>query len=174
MDCVGHYGHIELPAPVFHPLYVSTMFSLLRGSCRYCHHFLMPRGNVIAFVAKLLLLERGLVEASQQVDVLLVQRLMRKQDVEVKHGDDGTTEEVDDGTNGKESGLKNLDPESTRELRTRLMKWVDQNTRYHRAHKRGDYKPIMANEERKRVIADFLRSISKRKCPNCQACACFP
>jgi hypothetical protein len=40
-DCPGHFGHIDLPAPVFHPLYMVQAFQLLRGSCTYCHRFLV-------------------------------------------------------------------------------------------------------------------------------------
>lgn len=40
-ECPGHFGHIELPAPVFHPLYMVQAFQLLRGTCTYCHRFLV-------------------------------------------------------------------------------------------------------------------------------------
>ncbi len=36
-QCPGHFGHIELPSPVFHPLFMGNMFNLLRGTCFYCH-----------------------------------------------------------------------------------------------------------------------------------------
>lgn len=38
-SCPGHFGHIELPAPVFHPLFMVNMFNLLRATCLFCHHF---------------------------------------------------------------------------------------------------------------------------------------
>jgi DNA-directed RNA polymerase I subunit RPA1 len=44
--CPGHFGHIELPAPVFHPLFMTNMFNLLRGICLYCHRFKMKRTTV--------------------------------------------------------------------------------------------------------------------------------
>lgn len=45
-DCPGHFGHIELPSPVFHPLYMTQAFQLLRGTCTYCHHFLTSQVSV--------------------------------------------------------------------------------------------------------------------------------
>ena len=36
-ECPGHFGHIELPAPVFHPLYMNNAYSLLRGTVSYTH-----------------------------------------------------------------------------------------------------------------------------------------
>jgi len=38
-SCPGHFGHIELPAPVFHPLFMVNVFNLLRATCLFCHHF---------------------------------------------------------------------------------------------------------------------------------------
>jgi len=40
-DCPGHFGHIDLPSSVFHPLYMVQAFQLLRGTCTYCHRFLV-------------------------------------------------------------------------------------------------------------------------------------
>jgi len=62
-DCPGHFGHIELPSPVFHPLYMTQAFQLLRGTCTYCHHFLTNQVSVrfqFRLRGFLLELERGL------------------------------------------------------------------------------------------------------------------
>ena len=40
--CPGHFGHIELPSPVYHPLYLSECLALLASTCFYCHHFKIP------------------------------------------------------------------------------------------------------------------------------------
>ena len=45
-SCPGHFGHIELPAPVFHPLFMVNMFNLLRATCLFCHHFKAKRVEV--------------------------------------------------------------------------------------------------------------------------------
>jgi DNA-directed RNA polymerase beta' subunit len=44
--CPGHFGHIELPAPVFHPLFMNHMYNLLRTTCLFCHHFKLSRPEV--------------------------------------------------------------------------------------------------------------------------------
>jgi DNA-directed RNA polymerase beta' subunit len=41
--CPGHFGHIELPAPVFHPLFMANMYNLLRATCLFCHRFKLSR-----------------------------------------------------------------------------------------------------------------------------------
>lgn len=40
--CPGHFGHIQLPSPVYHPLFMTQMYTLLRGICLFCHHFKLP------------------------------------------------------------------------------------------------------------------------------------
>lgn len=44
--CPGHYGHIELPAPVFHPLFMVNMYNLLRCTCLFCHKFKVSKTMV--------------------------------------------------------------------------------------------------------------------------------
>lgn len=44
--CPGHFGHIELPSPVYHPLFMVNMFNLLRGTCLFCHRFKLTRSVV--------------------------------------------------------------------------------------------------------------------------------
>ena len=34
--CIGHFGHIELPAPVFVPVFINRVLQLLRSVCFYC------------------------------------------------------------------------------------------------------------------------------------------
>jgi DNA-directed RNA polymerase beta' subunit len=41
--CPGHFGHIELPSPVYHPLFMMNMFNLLRGTCLFCHKFKLAK-----------------------------------------------------------------------------------------------------------------------------------
>lgn len=45
-QCPGHFGHIELPVPVYNPMTFGQMFSVLRNCCLYCHRFRMGRVKV--------------------------------------------------------------------------------------------------------------------------------
>ena len=40
--CSGHYGHIELCLPVFHPLFQRELVKILKLSCLACKTFLLP------------------------------------------------------------------------------------------------------------------------------------
>ncbi|KAJ7648491.1 hypothetical protein B0H17DRAFT_1172276 [Mycena rosella] len=62
--CPGHFGHIELPAPVFHPLFMGNMYNLLRDT--------FSRPVLAKYVAKFRLLEHGLLDAAQGVDELQI------------------------------------------------------------------------------------------------------
>ncbi|KAJ2805412.1 hypothetical protein H4R21_001266 [Coemansia helicoidea] len=45
-NCPGHFGHIELPAPVVNPMMFDTLYQFLQGCCPYCHHFAFNRVTV--------------------------------------------------------------------------------------------------------------------------------
>ena len=38
--CPGHYGHIELPLPTYHPLFQRTVIKILKQACPVCRCFL--------------------------------------------------------------------------------------------------------------------------------------
>ncbi len=40
-QCEGHFGHIELAAPVVHPGFSKLIRRLLRGTCNHCHELLL-------------------------------------------------------------------------------------------------------------------------------------
>jgi DNA-directed RNA polymerase beta' subunit len=40
--CPGHFGHIELPIPVYNPIKFNSLLKLLRRVCLYCFHFKAP------------------------------------------------------------------------------------------------------------------------------------
>ena len=64
-DCPGHYGHVELALPSFHPLLFNQLFKLLRICCFECAQLRMG-GDQKQFFAKVLFLikEGKLFEAS--------------------------------------------------------------------------------------------------------------
>lgn len=41
--CPGHFGHLELPLPVYHPMFFKVLQQILRASCFQCSHLLIPR-----------------------------------------------------------------------------------------------------------------------------------
>jgi len=39
--CIGHFGHIVLPAPVYLPIYVDTLYDVISAFCHVCGHSLV-------------------------------------------------------------------------------------------------------------------------------------
>ncbi|KAJ1879098.1 hypothetical protein LPJ57_003020, partial [Coemansia sp. RSA 486] len=70
-NCPGHFGHIELPSPVVNPMMFDVLYRFLQGCCPYCHKFTFNRVTAARFVAKLRLLEYGLVKEASDLDDML-------------------------------------------------------------------------------------------------------
>jgi DNA-directed RNA polymerase I subunit RPA1 len=63
-QCPGHFGHLELPVPVYHPLVFGTLTKILRATCLHCFHLRVRATDVDRFRRRARLLMRGqLVEA---------------------------------------------------------------------------------------------------------------
>ena len=59
VHCPGHMGHIQLPLPVYHPVFFSSLYKLLRCTCFNCCRLLAPKAKTKLMVAQLKLLEAG-------------------------------------------------------------------------------------------------------------------
>ncbi|CAH2351349.1 DNA-directed RNA polymerase I subunit Rpa190p [[Candida] railenensis] len=153
--CPGHQGHIELPVPVYNPLFFNQMYIYLRSSCLYCHQFRLSSLEVHRYVCKLKLIQYGLLGEVFELDNMLVKG-KSKYDVS---GDDD--EEEFDSTS----------PEAKSELKERRELFVDTaiakalsegRTSVHGIH------TASVMEERKSTIHEFYKKIlSRPKCDNC-------
>lgn len=71
LHCPGHFGHIELCVPVYHPLLFPRLVSFLRLKCLNCHDFRLSRRMCKTFQAQLHLVNCGrAMEALELHDVL--------------------------------------------------------------------------------------------------------
>uniref|UniRef100_A0AAX7W170 DNA-directed RNA polymerase subunit n=1 Tax=Astatotilapia calliptera TaxID=8154 RepID=A0AAX7W170_ASTCA len=62
-NCPGHLGHIELPLPVYNPLFFDKLYLLIRGSCLACHMLTCPRAAMHLLLNQLKLLDHGAIHA---------------------------------------------------------------------------------------------------------------
>ncbi|KAJ3375015.1 hypothetical protein GGF31_005737 [Allomyces arbusculus] len=60
-DCPGHFGHIDLPLPVYNTTLFPQMFQYLKATCFFCFRLRLSKVQLYMTKAKLLLLHRGLV-----------------------------------------------------------------------------------------------------------------
>ena len=65
-ECSGHFGHIELVAPVIHVGYVKTIRKLLRGICRECSRLMITDEKRNAFLEE--------VKKRKKLKMLLIER----------------------------------------------------------------------------------------------------
>ncbi|TPX13246.1 uncharacterized protein E0L32_006446 [Thyridium curvatum] len=68
--CPGHPGHIELPVPVYHPVFMDQVLRLLRAECVYCHRFRLRAKDLNRYVCKLRLLQHGLLHEARHIDAI--------------------------------------------------------------------------------------------------------
>lgn len=155
-DCPGHFGHIELPAPVFHPLFMNHAYTLLRGTCLYCHHFRISSMALAKYTAQFRLLEYGLVDEAQK---MASEQLRGVQDTE---GDED--EPLAQATQTQAA-------ETVPEFVERMSSMV--RTIIARAEKRGLRRHAdkgMATYAARRDLRNvFLKDILRRRCDRCSA-----
>lgn len=48
--CPGHFGHVELPLPVYHPLFFKELLAILRSSCFRCGDLFFSRAVMHVFL----------------------------------------------------------------------------------------------------------------------------
>ncbi|CAO3608899.1 unnamed protein product [Cunninghamella echinulata] len=158
-NCPGHFGHIDLPIPAYNPMFFDNLYALLRSQCVYCHHFRMGETQKKKILAKLKLLEHGLIRESQAVDEFYVQIDKKKK----KGAVDNDTEEIEmDGDVFSNAA----------EYEEFLEKYVqdclaDPEIRKYSA---DNYKVTVINEVRKTVMSEFMkRCLAIKRCENCES-----
>lgn len=68
VHCPGHMGHIQLPLPVYHPVFFSTLYKLLRCTCFNCCRLLAPKAKTQMVAAQLRLLEGGYYSVASTIE----------------------------------------------------------------------------------------------------------
>ncbi|KAF9430196.1 hypothetical protein BGZ76_000935 [Entomortierella beljakovae] len=148
-SCPGHFGHIELPCPVYNPMFFPQMYQMLRSTCLFCHQFRMSKAETHRFIAKLQLLNKGRFLESKDVDNIPV--VGKKS----KSSDNDMDVDGEEEILGEDEYIAKLDAYVQKCLKKAI-------------HGDEDYKTTVVNDERKRVIAEFYRrATNKKKCENC-------
>jgi DNA-directed RNA polymerase I subunit RPA1 len=69
--CPGHFGHIELCVPVYHPLFFPKLLQLIKMKCLACHSFRLSQRNCKVFSLKLALVDNGRVKEALELDEVM-------------------------------------------------------------------------------------------------------
>ena len=79
VDCPGHFGHIRLPLPVFHPILFDNMYEILLGTCVTCENFHVdPRAVTCVTFQLKVLHEAGDAEAAERLGAMLTDHVLAK------------------------------------------------------------------------------------------------
>uniref|UniRef100_A0A3Q2YYA5 DNA-directed RNA polymerase n=1 Tax=Hippocampus comes TaxID=109280 RepID=A0A3Q2YYA5_HIPCM len=76
--CPGHLGHVELPLPVYNPLFFDKLYLLIRGSCLTCQMLTCPRAAIHLLLNQLKLLDYGALQQVYQIEEVFSQFLEEK------------------------------------------------------------------------------------------------
>ncbi|XP_034398833.1 DNA-directed RNA polymerase I subunit RPA1 isoform X2 [Cyclopterus lumpus] len=74
-NCPGHLGHVELPLPVYNPLFFDKLYMFIRGSCLSCHMLTCPRSAIHLLLNQLKLVDHGAMQEVYQLEQVLFQHL---------------------------------------------------------------------------------------------------
>lgn len=156
--CPGHYGHIELPVPVYNPLFFNQLYIFLRSTCLFCHHFKLLNTEVEYFSLKLKLIQYGLL--AEAIDLENVQL-------------GGFSSRVDDHDDDDEdSNFGKRDHLAEEELASRRREFVDIAIAKALSEGRTTHSGVQTssvNNERKKIIHEFYKAlIARNSCQNCK------
>ncbi|KAK4190298.1 hypothetical protein QBC35DRAFT_490623 [Podospora australis] len=160
-QCPGHPGHIDLPVPVYHPVFMDQAYRLLRAQCVYCHRLRMSRREIHRFACMFRLLQYGLLHEAQMIDALSESELgaqlknMRLSDIPTV--DEDEAEEEGGDTDYTIRARENYVRQVLKEHRTRVSV--------------GDIKKGKhegAADMRRALVKEFLAlMIKEKKCKSC-------
>lgn len=150
---------------------MTHMYNLLRGTCLFCHHFKIPEFQMTLFIARLRLLDYGLVQEADEVncETLQGQSNFADQENASANGFNGNEEDGDGQIEVKANQGRAL--ETIEQFRKRIDGIVGLHILHatRRGIKRGHAKGQVAYAARKAVIAEFFKAILQRKCRVCSA-----
>lgn len=150
--CPGHQGHIDLPIPVYNPLFFNQLYIFLRSTCLYCHKFKLKALEVHRYACKLRLIQYGLLLETVELDNMHL---------------DGEIEEEE----AEEDTPAYVNPEGAKELQNRREEFVELSIAKALSQGKTSRHGVQTSsvlEERKHLIHEFYKKLlSRNKCDNC-------
>lgn len=72
-NCPGHYGHIELSVPVYHPMLVRVLYQIISKCCLECFRFRLPQASLKLFLSQLEALNNGFDHLIDELDEIFLE-----------------------------------------------------------------------------------------------------
>ena len=163
--CPGHFGHIDLVVPVYHPLLFPTVTKVLRCVCLNCHKFKMHTERVKMFKERLDLIDSGQLERAADVSQWKLSKSTMRELSEIEEENRKDREKTRKEEDGEAPEMMDL-------RETNFMPKLDSLTR--KKTKRGDQcVPLewttSAATAKRELIDSFFQSVPKLRCENCKA-----
>lgn len=147
--CPGHQGHIDLPVPVYNPMFFNQMYIFLRSACLYCHKFRLKSLEVHRYECKLRLIQYGLLLETEALE----------EGQMIVDGEDEDTE------------AETVDAAAEQDIRLRREEYVDNCIAKALSEGKTSDRGLLTatvSEERKSVIQElYKRLLTRPKCDNC-------
>lgn len=70
-SCPGHFGHIDLPAPIYNPFLLKYIYKLLRCKCFNCHKLKLRKKEKTYIYFKLILIKLGLIQEASSLQAVM-------------------------------------------------------------------------------------------------------
>lgn len=67
-NCPGHYGHLEISVPVYHPMLIQIMYQLINKCCLECFHLRLSKPSLQLFLAQMEALNCGFDHLIEELD----------------------------------------------------------------------------------------------------------
>ena len=171
VDCPGHFGHIELVVPVYHPLLFFKILNILRMKCFYCHKLRAPKRVLEVLQAKFMLLQMKQYSQAKSLDDTLASSMAQGR-LE-KYKDNGG------GVGGSSNKKKGNDIEHSGIVMDRIIKDIfHQHKVYMKEHNRHEHEGKLSLEssyegeyyrELIQELTTQCKGGSRGGCPNCGA-----
>ncbi|KAI8467974.1 MAG: hypothetical protein J3K34DRAFT_471284, partial [Monoraphidium minutum] len=153
MQCPGHFGHVELPVAVYHPMVFPALYKLVRHTCFNCHQFKMGRDEAAGFLARLECLSRGDLPGAAAVRGGRASKAVREASEAILAAaeDEGALLAEDDAARAK-----------------RRAKLAEEDRA---AHRRPPRQPLTCHvqEALRDTVAELYSRMPTQKCANCGA-----
>lgn len=86
-NCPGHIGHIDLSMLVYNPVFINTVYNILRITCLTCYHLQLPDHTQRILELQLRLVDAGYIIEAEELDVLKYEGGSGEGGVKVKRED---------------------------------------------------------------------------------------
>ena len=174
ITCSGHFGHVELAVPVYHPLLIPELVSILRTKCLACHKLKAATPQLLLAQAKfgLLWTERfaELVEL-ENVVATKMQQARQQHAQQEQEGGGGSSSSSAHKHKSKAAAQKAMEDHLRMIIQeTQQQQQQASNNNWHKKHPSSS--SSYYKQQRKLLRQETLAML--KSCPKCNHCGAMP